>query len=50
MLRKIITWAIVIFIAFYLLTQPTGAAHVIHDLLNLLKNAGNSLATFVNSL
>jgi hypothetical protein len=50
MLRKIITWAIVIFIVFYLLTQPSGAAHVISNLLNLLKSAGNSLATFVNSL
>jgi hypothetical protein len=50
MLKKIITWAIVIFIVFYLLTQPNGAAHVISNLLNLLKSAGNSLATFVNSL
>jgi hypothetical protein len=50
MLRKVITWAIVIFIVFYLLTQPSGAAHVISNLLNLLKSAGNSLATFVNSL
>jgi hypothetical protein len=50
MLRKIITWAIVIFIVFYLLTQPQGAANVITGLLNLLKQAGNSLATFVNSL
>jgi hypothetical protein len=50
MMRKIITWAIVIFIAFYLLTQPHGAANAIHGLLTLLKNAGNSLATFVNSL
>ena len=44
--KKIITWAIVIFVAFYLLTQP----HAIHGLMNLIKNAGNSLATFVNSL
>ena len=50
MLKKIITWAIVIFIAFYLLTQPAGAANVIHGLLDGLKNVGNSLATFVNSL
>jgi hypothetical protein len=50
MLKKIITWAIVIFLAFYLLTQPTGAANVINNLLGFLKDAGNSLATFVNSL
>jgi hypothetical protein len=50
MLKKIITWAIVIFLAFYLLTQPAGAANAINNLVNLLKDAGNSLATFVNSL
>jgi hypothetical protein len=50
MLKKIITWAIVIFLAFYLLTQPQGAANAINGLLGLLKDAGNSLATFVNSL
>jgi hypothetical protein len=44
--KKIIAWAIVIFVAFYLLTQPQA----IHGLANLIKNAGNSLATFVNSL
>ena len=27
MMKKVITWAIVIFIAFYLLTQPHGAAN-----------------------
>ena len=50
MLKKIITWAIVIFIVFYLLTHPQGAANAINNLLHLLRNAGNSLATFVNSL
>lgn len=48
--KKIATWAIVIFLAFYLVTNPTGAAHAITNLLNLLRNAGNSLATFFNSL
>jgi hypothetical protein len=49
-LRKIITWGVVIFIAFYLLTQPAGAAHVINNLLGLLKDARNALATFVESV
>jgi hypothetical protein len=48
--KKIVTWAIVIFLAFYLVTNPTGAAHAMTNLLNLLRNAGNSLATFFNSL
>ena len=49
-LKPIITWAIVIFLAYYLVTQPTGAGHFIHSILNGLKNAGSSLATFLNSI
>lgn len=43
MLLRIIIWAVVIFAAFYLITQPGPAA----DTLNRL---GNDLANFVNSL
>ena len=48
--KKIIGWAVVVFIAYYLLTKPTGAATAVHNLFNLLKHAGTSLATFLNSL
>ena len=48
--KKIIGWAVVVFIAYYLLTKPTGAAHAVHNLFNLLKTAGGSIATFLNSL
>jgi hypothetical protein len=48
--KKILGWVVVIFIVFYLVTNPTGAAHAMTNLLNLLKGAGNSLATFFNSL
>ena len=50
MLRKIITWAIVIFIIFYVATQPSGAAAIVHHAYNGLHDAASSLATFVNSL
>jgi len=50
MLKKVITWAIVIFVVYYLATQPTGAASIIHHAYNGLHSAGHSLATFVNSL
>jgi hypothetical protein len=49
MLSKIVTWAVVIFIAFYLITQPQGAANVVHGLVDLLRDVGDSLTTFVNS-
>jgi hypothetical protein len=49
-LKKILTWGIVLFIVFYLVTQPVGAADVLHSAFNGLKTIGNSLATFINSL
>lgn len=49
-IKKIAGWAVVVFIVWYLFTRPTGAAGAVHNLLNLLKSAGTSLATFLNSL
>ncbi len=50
MLRKVITWAIVLFVVYYLATNPTGAAHALHLAFNGLKSAGNSMSRFVNKL
>jgi hypothetical protein len=50
MLRKVITWAAILFVVYYLATQPSGSAHFVHSVFNWLHDAGNSLATFVNSL
>jgi hypothetical protein len=50
MLKKVITWAIVIFIVYYLATEPTAAANFVHTIWNGLKTAAGSMATFVNSL
>jgi hypothetical protein len=50
MLKKIITWAITLFIIFYVATEPAGAAGVVHHLFNGLHDAANSMAQFVNSL
>jgi hypothetical protein len=49
-LKKILGWAAVIFIIFYLITDPTGAAALVGKILALLRTAGASLATFFNSL
>jgi hypothetical protein len=48
--KRVITWVIVIFVIYYLATDPTGAAHAMHAALNGLKSAGNSLSTFVSNL
>lgn len=50
MLKKVITWAVVIFVIYYIATQPTGAANLIHHAYNGVHAAGTSLAKFVNSL
>jgi hypothetical protein len=48
--KKIAGWAVIIFLAWYLISNPTGAAHAMTSLVNALKGVGNSLATFFNSL
>jgi hypothetical protein len=48
--QKIIKWGIIIFIAWFLITNPTGAANAVTNLLNALKHVGSSLATFATSL
>jgi uncharacterized membrane-anchored protein len=48
--RKIVIWAIVVFVVFYVLTDPTGAAHFGSHLVNGLKSAGHSLSSFVSNL
>jgi hypothetical protein len=49
-LKKVITWAIVVFIVYYLATNPTGAADFVKGVFHWLEGAGHSLAQFVNSL
>jgi hypothetical protein len=50
MLKKVITWGLVIFVIYYLISDPGGAANVVHSILNGLADAGRSLANFVSSL
>lgn len=50
MLRKILTWLAVIFVAWYLATDPTGAAHFVHHGLDALHTAAGSLSTFLTSI
>jgi hypothetical protein len=50
MVKKVVTWALVVFVVFYLLTDPNGAAAFVSHVLNGLKSAGHSLSTFVSKL
>jgi hypothetical protein len=49
-LKKVITWAIVIFIAYYLATNPAGAAGFVKDVLHWLEAAGRGLSKFIGDL
>jgi hypothetical protein len=49
-IKKVLGWAVVVFLAWYLFTQPAAAGNAVHNLLKLLQQAGGSIATFLNSL
>jgi hypothetical protein len=49
-MRKLATWALVLFAGFYLCTQPTGAANAARHGLNGVHQAATSLADFINDL
>jgi hypothetical protein len=49
-LKKVLGWAVVVFLAWYLFTQPQAAGNTVHNLLNLLQQAGSSVVTFLQSL
>jgi hypothetical protein len=49
-MTKAIRWLIIIFVVFYLVTQPASAGHLITSAFHGIHSAGSSLARFVNSL
>jgi hypothetical protein len=48
-LKKILGWAIVIFIAYYLFTKPTGAAAAMQGVFHVLSLAGTNLDPFLTA-
>jgi len=50
MLKKVLTWGGILFVIYYLATQPEGAANVVTGALDWLKSAGNSLSLFLNHI
>jgi hypothetical protein len=50
MLRRVATWTVIIFVVYYVTTQPIGAGHFAHSVLNDLKAAGHSLTIFFSSI
>jgi hypothetical protein len=50
MLKKVITWGIVIFVIYYLVSNPGGAANVVHSAFDGMKTVGHSFSGFWTSL
>jgi len=49
-MKKVVGWLLVLFLVWYLLTNPDGAAAFGRNVLHGLQSAGQSLAKFVSSL
>ncbi|WP_189054698.1 hypothetical protein [Longimycelium tulufanense] len=49
-LKKILTWAGIALLLFFLITQPTQSADLVNNILSTLKEAAEALITFVRSL
>ena len=49
-LKKVLGWAVVVILAWYLFTQPAAAGNAVQHLFGVLQQAGSSIATFLNSL
>lgn len=48
--KKLITLVAVAFVLFFLITQPTQSATVVHNVLGWLQNGAQAIITFIRSL
>ncbi|HTX85623.1 MAG TPA: hypothetical protein VME44_25845 [Streptosporangiaceae bacterium] len=49
-MTRILGWLLVAFAAYFLLTNPDGAAAFVHGILGWLQHAASSLSTFASHL
>ncbi len=49
-LNKLIVLVVVAFLLFFLITQPTGSANLVDNILTWLKEGATAIVTFVRSL
>ena len=48
--KKIVTWTVVAFLAFYLISSPEDSANAVRSALTMLQNAAEAVGTFFQSL
>ncbi len=49
-LKKLLTWAAIALVLFFLISAPTQASNLVDSILTMLKNAAEAIVTFVQSL
>ena len=49
-LSKILTYVVIAFIIWWVIQQPTSAAHLVHNIGALLSEAAHGLSNFVASI
>ena len=49
-LKKIVGFLVVIFVLFWIISQPTSASGSVNNLLGNLQQAGSSIATFLTNV
>jgi hypothetical protein len=49
-LGNVLKWALVAFVVWWIIQEPTNAAHLVHNIGSLLSSAANGLSHFVASI
>ena len=49
-LKTVLTWAAVAFVLWWIIQQPTSAAHLVHNIGSILTSAANGLSHFIASI
>ena len=49
-LSKILTYLLIAFVIWWVIQQPTSAAHLVHNIGDLLSTAAHGLSNFVASI
>jgi hypothetical protein len=49
-LKKLLTWAAVALVLFFLISAPADASGLVQHILDLLKNGATAIVTFVKTL
>lgn len=48
--KKLLGVVVVVFLLFFVISQPTESANIVRDLLNMLQEGAEALITFLQSL